>query len=155
MTNLKERYGVIVIGAGVGGLTCGAFLAKEGLSVLVTEQHSKPGGYCTSFRRKGFTFDAGTDLVVGAERGGWMHNILEELGLKDEIEFVELAPFTRIIGSDYDIPSTPLKGLGIGWYEATRYWQHHQGLVVESTKPLPGGLRCRELVAQYPTKRVS
>ena len=69
--NIKEEYDVIVIGAGVGGLTCGALLAKEGLSVLVAEQHSKPGGYCTSFRRKGFTFDAGCDFLMGAERGAF------------------------------------------------------------------------------------
>ena len=44
MATLKDRYDVIVIGAGIGGLTCGALLAKNGLSVLVIEQHSRPGG---------------------------------------------------------------------------------------------------------------
>jgi len=83
---LKNQYDVVVIGAGIGGLTCGAFLAKEGLSVLVPEQHSRPGGYCTSFLRKGFTFDVGFDFFRGAERGGMFYNILEELGLKDEIQ---------------------------------------------------------------------
>ena len=109
--NIKEEYDVVVIGAGIGGLTCGALLAKEGLSVLVAEQHSKPGGYCTSFQRKGFTFDAGFDFFVGAERGGMFYNIVEELGLQDEIEFIELAPPSKIIGSDYNIPLTPLEGL--------------------------------------------
>jgi phytoene desaturase len=111
MTNIKEKYDVIVIGAGVGGLTCGALLAKEGLSVLVAEQYSKPGGYCTSFQRKGFTFDAGFDFFVGAERGGMFYNILEKLGLKDDIEFIELAPPSRIIGSDYDVPLVPPEAL--------------------------------------------
>jgi all-trans-retinol 13,14-reductase len=111
MTNIKDKYDVVVIGAGIGGLTCTAFLAKEGLSVLVTEQHTKPGGCCTSFRRKGFTFDAGINALNGAERGGMLYNILEELGLRDDIEFIGLAPRTRIVGSDYDIPSTPLEGL--------------------------------------------
>jgi all-trans-retinol 13,14-reductase len=111
MTNIKDKYDVVVIGAGIGGLTCGALLAKEGLSVLVAEQHSKPGGCCTSFRRKGFTFHAGMNALNGAERGGMLYNILEELGLEDDIEFIGLAPRTRIVGSDYDIPSTPLEGL--------------------------------------------
>ena len=44
MATLKDRYDVIVIGAGIGGLTCGALLAKNGLSVLVVEQHYNPGG---------------------------------------------------------------------------------------------------------------
>jgi all-trans-retinol 13,14-reductase len=107
---MKDKYDVIVIGAGIGGLTCGALLAKEGLSALVAEQHAKPGGCCVSFRRKGFTFDAGIDGLVGAERSGMLYNILEELGLEDDIEFIELAAHTRIIGSDYDITSTSLEG---------------------------------------------
>lgn len=48
MANLKDKYDAVVIGAGIGGLTCGTFLAKGGLSMLVGEQVSKPGGYCTS-----------------------------------------------------------------------------------------------------------
>jgi all-trans-retinol 13,14-reductase len=108
---IKDKYDVIVIGAGIGGLTCGAYLAKAGLSVLVAEQNSKPGGCCTSFQRKGFTFDTGIEDVVGAEKGGMLNNILEELGLEDDIEFIELTPRTRIVGSDYDIPSTPTEGL--------------------------------------------
>jgi phytoene dehydrogenase-like protein len=111
MMNIKDKYDVVVIGAGIGGLTCGAFLAKEGLSVLLAEQHTKPGGCCTSFQRKGFTFDAGIEDLGGAEKGGMLNNILEELGLKDDIEFIELTPRTRIVGSDYNIPSTPPEGL--------------------------------------------
>jgi phytoene dehydrogenase-like protein len=111
MMSIKDKYDVVVIGAGIGGLTCGALLAKEGLSVLVAEQHSKPGGCCTFFQRNGFTFDAGLNALAGAERGGMLYNILEELGLKDEIEFIQLTRLTRIIGTDYNILSTPLEGL--------------------------------------------
>ena len=50
----KNMYDVIVIGAGISGLVCGCYLAKAGLRVLIVEQHNKPGGYCTSFKRKGF-----------------------------------------------------------------------------------------------------
>ncbi|MCX6000184.1 MAG: NAD(P)/FAD-dependent oxidoreductase [Chloroflexi bacterium] len=108
--DMKNQYDVVVIGAGLGGLTCGAFLAKEGLRVLVAEQHSKPGGCCTSFQRKGFVFDAGVDYLMGAEDGGLVLHILEELGLKDEVEFMELAPPTRVVGRDYSIPPMRLEG---------------------------------------------
>jgi phytoene dehydrogenase-like protein len=40
-------FDVIVIGAGVGGLTCGALLAQRGLKVLVAEKNRKVGGCCT------------------------------------------------------------------------------------------------------------
>jgi all-trans-retinol 13,14-reductase len=109
MMNIKDKYDVVVIGAGIGGLTCGAYLAKAGLGVLVTEQHTKPGGYCASFRRKGFQFDTGVDGLSGAERGGLFCNILEELELENKIEFIELAFPSRITGSDYDVPSMPVE----------------------------------------------
>ncbi len=53
----EDTYDVVVIGAGIGGLTCGGILAKNGLSTLAAEQHSKPGGYVTSYKRGKFVFD--------------------------------------------------------------------------------------------------
>jgi len=53
-------YDAIVIGAGVGGLVCANLLVRTGLKVLLVEQHSMVGGYCSTFRRKGYTFDAAT-----------------------------------------------------------------------------------------------
>ena len=44
-----EEYDVVVIGAGIGGLACAAYLAKRGKRVKVLEQHYVPGGCCTSF----------------------------------------------------------------------------------------------------------
>ncbi len=52
------EYDVIVVGAGMGGLSAGAFLAKEGKKVLILEKHSKPGGYVSSFTRGDYTFDS-------------------------------------------------------------------------------------------------
>lgn len=52
------RYDVIIIGAGMGGLSAGAFLAREGKRVLILEKHDKPGGYVTSFTSHGYAFDS-------------------------------------------------------------------------------------------------
>src|SRR5436309_192740 len=62
---LRERppapaYDAVVIGAGIGGLITANLLAKSGLSVLLAEQHYMVGGYCSTFRRAGYTFDAAT-----------------------------------------------------------------------------------------------
>ncbi|MEM6454433.1 MAG: NAD(P)/FAD-dependent oxidoreductase [Acidobacteriota bacterium] len=54
------RYDVVIIGAGIGGLICAATLAREGVKVLLVEQHYMVGGYCSTFRRAGYTFDAAT-----------------------------------------------------------------------------------------------
>ncbi|MEM7482583.1 MAG: NAD(P)/FAD-dependent oxidoreductase [Acidobacteriota bacterium] len=54
----EDRYDAVVIGAGVGGLVCANLLVRQGLSVLLVERHYMVGGYCSTFRRGGFTFDA-------------------------------------------------------------------------------------------------
>jgi phytoene dehydrogenase-like protein len=53
------KYDIIIVGAGLGGLTAGAKLTREGKKVLVIEQHSKPGGCATTFRRGDFTMEVG------------------------------------------------------------------------------------------------
>jgi len=89
---MNDSYDVIVIGAGIGGLAAGALLAKKGLSVAVFEAHKKPGGYCTSFKRKGFMFDSVLDAVSGAGEGGWLRRVLKRLDVDGEVGFVRLDP---------------------------------------------------------------
>lgn len=56
----EDHYDAILIGAGIGGLVCGTLLARAGLRVLIAEQHYVAGGYCSTFRRKGYIFDSAT-----------------------------------------------------------------------------------------------
>jgi phytoene dehydrogenase-like protein len=53
-------YDAVIVGAGVGGLLCANLLTRAGLQVLLVEQHYMVGGYCSTFKRKGFVFDAAT-----------------------------------------------------------------------------------------------
>ncbi len=59
-TGPDDSYDAIVIGAGIGGLICANLMARAGLRVLLIEQHYMAGGYCSTFRRAGYTFDAAT-----------------------------------------------------------------------------------------------
>ncbi|MGH9363413.1 MAG: phytoene desaturase family protein, partial [Thermoanaerobaculia bacterium] len=54
------RYDAVVVGAGIGGLIAANLLARGGMKVLLVEQHYMVGGFCSTFRRGGFTFDAAT-----------------------------------------------------------------------------------------------
>jgi C-3',4' desaturase CrtD len=75
----KHSSRVVVIGAGIGGLTAGALLAHRGYQVLVLDQAIAPGGCASTFKRKGFTFDVGATQVAGLEPGGIHHRIFSEL----------------------------------------------------------------------------
>ncbi len=56
---MSDRWDVIIVGAGVGGLTAASLLVKAGLRVLILEKNPHPGGTAYVFHRKGFTFPMG------------------------------------------------------------------------------------------------
>jgi len=97
------KYDVIVIGAGLGGLTAGAKLAKEGKKVLLLEQHDRPGGCATTFRRKDFTLEVGLHEMDGLQPGDLKTRLFNDLGLFEKVEFLEVPEFYRFINDRYDI----------------------------------------------------
>ena len=99
----KDAYDVIIIGAGIGGLVCGCYLAKAGMKVLIVEQHFKPGGYCTSFKRKGYTFDAAPHCFGSYRNGGIAQKIFQDLGLDKMLTIMRPDPSDTIITPNYNI----------------------------------------------------
>ncbi|MEO0887512.1 MAG: C-3',4' desaturase CrtD, partial [Cyanobacteria bacterium J06648_10] len=81
MASSRAEEKVVVIGAGIGGLTAAALLAHRGYAVKVFDQAIVPGGCASTFKRRGFTFDVGATQVAGLEPGGIHHQIFEELGI--------------------------------------------------------------------------
>ncbi|MDJ0678544.1 MAG: C-3',4' desaturase CrtD [Xenococcaceae cyanobacterium MO_167.B52] len=80
-TSPAKKTRVVVVGAGIGGLTAGALLAKHGYEVVIYDQAIVPGGCASTFKRRGFTFDVGATQVAGLEPGGIHHRIFSELGI--------------------------------------------------------------------------
>ena len=87
---LLPYYDVMVVGAGIGGLTAAALLAKRGKSVLVVEQHYLPGGCASIFRRKGFTFDVGASLFFGFGEQGYNPHQFVMNELEEDITLVQM-----------------------------------------------------------------
>jgi phytoene dehydrogenase-like protein len=94
------NYDIIIIGAGLGGLTAGAKLAREGMKVLVIEQHSRPGGCATTFRRGTFTFEVGLHEMDGPGGRDMKNRIFSELDVTGKIEFLPVPEFYRFIRGD-------------------------------------------------------
>lgn len=102
-----EKYDAVVIGSGIGGLLCAAFLAQKGRRVAVFEKENHAGGFCSSFTRDGYVFDVAIDSLGGLREGGLLKNILERLDIETKLDFIELQPVRRNIFPDFsiDIPS--------------------------------------------------
>lgn len=67
---------VVVIGSGIGGLSCAALLARYGLDVTVCESHSVAGGAAHTFNRRGYHFESGPSLYSGMDGRGQAANPL-------------------------------------------------------------------------------
>ncbi len=98
-----NAYDAIIIGAGISGLVCGCYLAKAGMKVLVVEQHDKPGGYCTSFKRKGFLFDAAAHSFGSYREGGNFRKIIRELGIDKQLVVKRFDPSDIVITPHFKI----------------------------------------------------
>lgn len=70
---------VKIIGAGVAGLATGCYLQMNGFDTEVFEQHSVPGGLCTSWKRNGYTFDGCVHWLLGSDRGSAFNLLWNEL----------------------------------------------------------------------------
>ncbi len=92
----KYEYDAIIIGAGISGLVCGCYLVKAGIKTLIIDQHSTPGGYCASFKRNGYNFDAAVHYIGGVRRGS-LAKILSELEINDTLKFNQFDPTDKII----------------------------------------------------------
>jgi phytoene desaturase len=99
----REARDVVVIGAGLGGLSAAAYLASRGVSVLVVERHEQPGGYATMFQREPFLFEVSLHLMDAVGPGQPYRALLHDLGVSDELVFLKPASLRREIWPDLDL----------------------------------------------------
>ena len=96
-------YPTVIIGAGLGGLCCGAYLARQGIPVTVIEQHYIPGGYATSFDRAAGKFTFEVSLHGTTVKNNSVERILKNIGVYDQLEFAELPDIYCLKTPDFEI----------------------------------------------------
>lgn len=103
------KYDIIIIGAGLGGLTAGAKLAKEGKKVLLLEQHDRPGGCATTFDRKDYTLEVGLHEMDGPHAKDLKVRIFRDIGINERVTLLALPEFYRFVNGRQDvvIPHNP------------------------------------------------
>lgn len=87
------KYHTIIIGGGLAGLTAGATLTKFGKKVLLLEQHYKPGGCATTFKRDDFIVEVGLHEMSGIFKGGTMTQIFDLLDTNSEVDLIQVPEF--------------------------------------------------------------
>ena len=105
-------YDVVVIGGGMGGLTCGAFLAKAGKRVLLVEREERVGGFARDFQRGPYRFNPAIHLIWGGGPSGpggrgVLDSVLERLAVRAQCDFSRVDTFYRLQlpGFRIDVPA--------------------------------------------------
>lgn len=91
---------IIIIGAGIAGLSAGCYGQMNGYSTRIFEMHTKPGGVCTSWKRKGYTIDGCMHWLVGSGPASSYYHIWEELGIMQKHTFVDHEEYISVEGSN-------------------------------------------------------
>lgn len=104
----KSAYDVVIIGAGVSGMTAAALLSKTGLSVCVLEKEPHAGGYLAGFRRKKFRFDSAIHWLNQCGKKGIVTRVFQLLG-EDRPKTNSLKRIYRnkTASSDYVLTNNP------------------------------------------------
>lgn len=98
-------YDVIVVGSGAGGMAAALKVARAGRSVLLLEAAPAFGGCTNPLQKAGYSFDMGVHYLGQLARGDRAWRGLEELGLAEKVEFIELNPdaIDRYVFPDFEL----------------------------------------------------
>jgi phytoene dehydrogenase-like protein len=100
MTNNTCDNSIIIIGAGFAGLGAGIYAQMNGYKAEIFEMHDKPGGLCTSWKRKGYTFDGCIHWLVGSNPESGFNRYWEEVGIAQGSRIIDFDEYMRFETAD-------------------------------------------------------
>ena len=97
-----SRPTVIVIGAGLGGLSTGIYAQRNGYESQIVEHARHPGGVAAEWKRRGYIIDGGIHFYMGWRPGQPDHDIYRELGINQDDQYVEITNYGRFLDPSQD-----------------------------------------------------
>jgi phytoene dehydrogenase-like protein len=118
----------LIIGGGIAGLSAASYLRMNGYDTCVFEAHTIPGGVCTAWKQKGYTFDGCIHWLMGSGPWSRLHQVWDELGAIEGRRFVEHDEYLNVLLPD---------GGRLIWYtDIDRLEQELLGIAPEDAKPI-------------------
>ncbi len=86
---------LLIIGAGLAGLSTGCFAQMNGYSSHILEHHSQPGGVAAAWKRHGYLIDGGIHFLMGHRPGTGLHELYRQLGILPGTRCVDMTTYGR------------------------------------------------------------
>ncbi len=93
---MPNKNSIIIIGAGIAGLSAGCYAQMNGYNSQIYELHNLPGGLCTTWKRKGYTYDGCIHYLFGSGEGQPFNDLWKELGAVQGRAFVNHSSYMEI-----------------------------------------------------------
>lgn len=100
---------IVVIGAGIAGLSAAIYASECGYDVEVLEAHERAGGLATNWERGGYTFENSLHWLLGSRPGSPMHARWRELFDIERLKFIYPEPFVRLEPAEGPALNVPRK----------------------------------------------
>jgi phytoene dehydrogenase-like protein len=97
---MNDNNKIAIIGAGIAGMSAGIYAQMNGYQSIIFEKHNLPGGLCTSWKRKDYTFDGCVQWLTGSAPGTSLFGMWQELGAVQGRMMVNHDELFRIEGAD-------------------------------------------------------
>ena len=88
---------IIIIGAGLAGLSTGCYAQMNGYSTQIFEHHTGPGGVAAAWKRRDYTIDGGIHFIMCHRPGTALYEVYRELGIAQATRFVDLTTYGRFL----------------------------------------------------------
>jgi len=95
-----SQKSIIIIGAGLAGLSAGCYAQMNGYNAHIFEHHAVPGGLAATWKRKDYVIEGGIHFIMGHKSGTEFHKIFSELGTAQTNYFVDMKVYGRFIDEE-------------------------------------------------------